>query len=370
MSDPSSIFLIVFLSLLGIHLIPVIIKSIGILTWKNKRADKRAEPISVIVCARNEENNLKELVPVLLNQDHPEFEVIIVLDRCFDESLAYLKSLENQYSNLKTLIVDYVPDQFHPKKFGLTLAIKGAKNDLVLLTDADCRPTSENWVLRFSQQFDDNIDFVLGFGPYLQEKSFLNHFIQYETFTTGFEYLSFTRLGLPYMAVGRNLAYRKSKFLENKGFNVYQGITGGDDDLLIQQMANSQNTKILIGSDTNTISKPKKNWKEYWAQKRRHLSVGKFYKKHSIVRHLIKSQIHLWLWVSFITLAILNIAPHVIWPAFVGLIALKGVFYWRSAQKMGQGYQFWITPILDFTYAFFIPVVGTVAFFRKNIPWK
>ena len=370
MSDPSTISLIVFLALLAIHFLPVLIKAIALFTWKDQNDQKEPQPISVIVCARNEEHNLKELLPLLLQQEHPNFEVIIVLDRCFDQSLDLLKSLEPEHPHLRTLIVDYVPDQFHPKKYGLTLAIKGAKNDLVLFTDADCRPNSKKWIMQFSQQFDDDTDFVLGFGPYQQSAGFLNHFIQYETFITGFEFISLARLGFPYMAVGRNLAYRKSKFLANRGFNIYQGITGGDDDLLIQQMANGHNTKVLMGSDAITLSEPKRNWRAYWTQKRRHLSVGKYYKKRSIVRHFIKTQIHIWLWVSFITLAILNIAPLVLWPSFVGFTLLKGVFYWRSAQKMGQGYQFWITPILDLTYALFIPVVGIAAFFRKNIPWK
>ena len=368
MSDLPTILPLVFIALQVLHLVSILIKSIAIATWKKE--NKEPKPLSIIVCARNEEENLKELIPILLNQNHPEFEVIIVLDRCEDHSFDYLKSLEPNHQNLKTLIVDFVPDQFHPKKFGLTLAIKDASFDWVLVTDADCRPNSEKWALRFSQHFQDTTDFVLGFGSYESKKGFLNQFIHYETFITSFDFLSMAILGLPYMGVGRNLAYRKSKFLANKGFNIYQGITGGDDDLLIQQMAQRKNTKIILGSDAITVSIPKQTWKEYWVQKKRHLSVGKFYKKSSIIRHLIKSQIHIWLWVSFITLAILNIAPYIIWPSFIGFTLLKGGGYWWSAQKMGQGYQFWITPILDFTYSFFIPVVSTVAFFRKNIVWK
>ncbi len=370
MLQPLDLLFVFFATCAGLHLGPVLVKALILILHKVKSATQGPQPVSIIVCARNEEKNLRELVPRLLDQDHPEFEVIIVLDRCFDQSLDFLKSLEPQHPNLRTLIVDYVPDQFHPKKFGLTLAIKGAKYEWVLLTDADCRPGSNQWASHMANQFESGADFVLGYSPYERKATFLNHFIQYETFITGFEYLAFALLRMPYMGVGRNLAYRKSLFLKAKGFNAFQGVTGGDDDLFVQHHARPTRSRIALQEEATTLSKPKTSWRAYWKQKRRHLSVGKFYRKSVILRHIWKSNIHLGLWLSFITLAILNFSPEIVWPVMLSIFAMKGLLFWWSAQKMGQGYQYWITPILDFTYAFFIPVTGIIAFFRKNIPWR
>ncbi len=359
-----------FMVLVGWHLLFLLIKFIALLTLSMKNQQAEPQPVSIIVCTRNEEENLRELVPLLLEQDHPNFEVIIVLDRCMDESLDYLKALEPKHPNLRTLIVDYVPDQFHPKKFGLTLAIKGAKSDWVLLTDADCRPTSNQWASIFSKEFSEGKDFVLGYSPYMKGTGFLHHHIQYETWTTAFEYYAMAKLGMPYMGVGRNLAYRKSVFLKAKGFNDYQSITGGDDDLFVQQLATRKNTSLVFGQEALTLSKPKTTWSGYWKQKLRHLSVGKYYKRSVVFWHVLRSNVHLGLWVSFLILAISNNEPLITWLTMLSLLLIKGLFFRWSAQKLGQGYQYWITPILDFSYAFFIPVVGTTAFFRKNIKWK
>lgn len=356
--------------LAGLHIVPVVIKTLVLIFTPTPVPSAENRPVTVIVCARNEEENLKELVPLLLEQDHPEYEVVIVLDRCFDESLAYMKSIEPKHPNLKTMIIDYVPDQFHPKKFGLTLAIKGAKYDWVLLTDADCRPVSSKWISGMAKHFSDHRDIILGYSPYIREKGALNAYIGYETFNTAFQYFSSARLGIPYMGVGRNLAYRKSLFLDNLGFGTFQSITGGDDDLFVQHYATRQNTGITLDPELMVYSKPKRKWSEYLNQKKRHYSVSKFYKPIIIFRHLLRGNIHLLLWLSFIILAFLNVETLLVCGTMIGVLALKGIFFKWSTQKMGQGYRFWFTPFLDLAYATFTPVISTVAFFRKNIRWN
>lgn len=366
---PEKILVFTFLTLAGLHLIPVLAKTLLLITTKPS-TQQGETPVSVIVCARNEHANLTELVPLLLEQDHPEYEMIIVLDRCFDQSLDYLKSLEPQHPNLRTLIIDHVPDQFHPKKFGLSLAIKGAKYNWVLLTDADCRPANTNWITGMASHFTDEHAIVLGYSPYEEEKSFLNAYIGYETFNTAFQYMSAARIGIPYMGVGRNLAYRKSLFLDNLGFGLHQSITGGDDDLFVQRHATKQNTAIAMGSDVLVHSKPKRKWDEYLRQKKRHYSVSKYYKPIIIFRHVLRGNIHLLLWLSFIILAALNVETLLVCGTMIGVLALKGIFFKWSTQKMGQGYKFWFTPLLDLAYATFTPLISTVAFFRKNIRWN
>ena len=370
MNNPEEILLLSFITLAGLHIIPVLIKTLLLVFTPEVKTNTPLEPVTVIVCARNEEENLKELVPLLLAQDHPNFEVVIVLDRCFDQSLDYLKSLEPDHPNLKTLIVDYVPDQFHPKKFGLTLAIKGSNHDWVLLTDADCRPASKRWVSGMAMHFRDDKQFVLGYSPYFRESGVLNAYIEYETFNTAFQYLSSSQLGIPYMGVGRNLAYRKSLFLAQLGFGSFQSITGGDDDLFVQYHAHRNNTVIATGKDLLVFSKPKKHLGSYLKQKKRHYSVSKYYKRIVLLRHIIRSNIHLLLWLSFIILAVSNVETLLVSGTMLGVLALKGIFFSWSTQKMGQGYRFWFTPLLDLAHAVFLPVISAISFFRKNIRWN
>ncbi len=236
-------------------------------------------PVSVIVCAQDEEQNLRELVPLLLEQQHPEFEVIIVEDRSNDNSFEYLLEESKKNPLLKIVRVDHKPGHVNGKKYALTLGIRSAKFDWILLTDADCRPSGNVWIADMVKEADDNTQFVLGFSAYRKLPGLLNSFIRFETLLTGIQYISYALLGRPYMGVGRNLAYRKSLFLSTKGFHPYLDTTGGDDDLFVNQHANKRNTKISIGSDSLVHSAPEQSWHGFYVQKIRHLSVGKYYKR-------------------------------------------------------------------------------------------
>ncbi|MEM9326407.1 MAG: glycosyltransferase [Bacteroidota bacterium] len=366
----SEIIFYLFMGAAGAHLLISLINSLAVITYRPPEPQAPPPPISIIVCTRNEEKNLRELLPLLLSQNYASYEVSIVLDRCFDNSLDFLKSLEPDHPNLKTLIVDYLPDQFHPKKYGLTLAIKGAQHQWVLLTDADCRPNSDQWLTSMAAAMDDQTDAVIGYSPYLRDKGFLNAFIQYETFLTAWYYASSALLGFAYMGVGRNLAYRKSLFIASKGFNRFQGITGGDDDLFLQHHVHRKRTQVLLGSKSLVWSKPKTSWSDYFKQKKRHLSVGRFYKKPVVAKHLLRTSFHLLLWLCFIILASLKFEVITISAVLIGVLAAKALLFWGSARKMGHGYPYWITPLLDFAYALFIPAMGLVSFFRRRIKWK
>jgi len=239
---------------------------------------KEQRPVSVIVCAHDEEENLIEQVPLLLQQDYPQFEIIIVEDRCNDGTYDYLLQATKEHERLKMVRVTHKPDHINGKKFALTLGIKAARYDWVLLTDADCRPASTKWISQMTSQFEEPAKIVLGYSPYIKTPGLLNAFIRFESFLTGIQFIGIALLGKPYMGVGRNLAYRKEVFLNAKGFNSHLDVTGGDDDLFVNQHATKENTRVSIGPDALVFSKPKESWTEYFYQKFRHLSVGKLYK--------------------------------------------------------------------------------------------
>ena len=206
-------------------------------------------PVSVIVCAHDEEQNLRDLIPLLLSQNHPDFEIIIVDDRSNDGTFDLLLQETSKDHRLRMVHVNRTPQLFNAKKYALTLGIKAAKYEWLLLTDADCRPDSKNWISSFTKHFSQTTQFVLGFSPYEKRPGILNAFIRFETLMSGIQYLSFASLGIPYMGVGRNLSYRRSKFLAEKGFNNFIKTTGGDDDLFVNQHARKANTAVCIEVD-------------------------------------------------------------------------------------------------------------------------
>ncbi len=209
---------------------------------KDARQSDGSLPVSVVICAHDEEENLRRLIPVLLAQDYPKFEIVIVNDRSNDNTFDMLLEETGKDHRLRMVHVSNAPPHVNGKKYGLTLGIKAAQYEWILLTDADCQPKNERWLRAMTAGFEQDKKFVLSYSPYYREPGFLNAFIRYESVFAAIQYLSFALLGNPYMGVGRNMAYRKSFFLEVKGFNNFLNVTGGDDDLFVNQHARGKET--------------------------------------------------------------------------------------------------------------------------------
>jgi glycosyltransferase involved in cell wall biosynthesis len=326
--------------------------------------------VSVIVCAHDEEENLKELIPLLLSQNHPSFEVIIVNDRSNDSTFDFLREETKKDSRLRSVYIEHLPEHVDGKKYAITLGIKAAKNEWILLTDADCRPENNEWINAMAAQCSDKTTFVLSYSPYQTKPGFLNKFVRFESLITAMQYIGFALMRNPYMGVGRNLAYRKSFFLEKKGFNNLMSITGGDDDLFVNQYATGSNTAISLGVDSLVYSVPKKTWKSFFHQKVRHLSVGKKYKfKHRFLLGLFALT---WLLSWFVGIPLLFFFT----PAYIigAVLALRVIMLFItvrvSAKHLSQKFEAWPIVFLDFLYCIYYISTGLVALLTKKVQWR
>lgn len=236
-------------------------------------------PVSVVIAARNEYQQLRNNLPLILNQNYPYFEVIVVNHASNDDTASLLKELKIKYKNLKVIHIEKDLNFFHGKKFPLSIGIKSAQYDTLLLTDADCQPVSQQWITNMASSYTGNTEVVLGYGPYIFQKGLINTIIRYDTFLVAMQYLSYALAGKPYMGVGRNLSYKKNLFYKNKGFTSHYNISSGDDDLFISSVANKKNTHIELSPESFMYSKPKQTFKEWITQKKRHLSTGGSYPK-------------------------------------------------------------------------------------------
>jgi len=265
--------------------------------YRLKDGNNLTPPVSVIIAARNEYLNLQNYLPSVLEQDYPEFEVVVVNDASDDDTNELLQDFTRKYSNLKVIQFARNLNFFKGKKFPLSLGIKSAAHDVLLFTDADCRPRDKQWIRRMASHYDDQTEIVLGYGAYQTGKGVLNTLIRYDTFHVAVQYLSFSLMGLPYMGVGRNLSYRKSLFYRLKGFTSHYKIASGDDDLFINRAASAKNTTIEVSPESHTISVPAKRWRDYIRQKKRHLTTAKHYRwkfKFLLTAYSV-SQIFVWL---------------------------------------------------------------------------
>lgn len=248
--------------------------------YKNRpKTSSHSHPVSVIICARDEAANLAKNLPgSLLQQYHTTHEVIVVDDNSFDDSKYLLEAFQKTYKQLHVIELKQEAQLIPGKKFPLSIGIKTAKHEIVLLTDADCIPASEYWINNMQAAYDDETEIILGYGPFHKKNGLLNKIIRWETFHTALQYLSYALAGQPYMGVGRNLSYKKQVFYRLKGFTAHNHIPSGDDDLFINKAANKRNTRINIDPDTFTLSDPPKSWGQWKKQKTRHYSTGRFYK--------------------------------------------------------------------------------------------
>ena len=244
------------------------------------------EGVSVILCAHNESYNLSQYLQFLLTQDYPEYEVIVVDDGSEDDTRAVIERYMTRDPRLHMTFVPYGARVGSTKKLALTLAAKAAQYDYLLLTDADCRPESNQWIREMMKGFQSPItnqqspiSIVLGFGAYFYDKGHLNRLVRFDTLFNGLHYLGAALCGHPYMGVGRNLAYRKDFFFESGGFTHLMANRAGDDDLFVNHVATRENTAVVVSRDSIVWSPAKTTMREWWQQKRRHLSVSPSYRR-------------------------------------------------------------------------------------------
>lgn len=307
------------------------------------------KPISIIICAKNEAKNLKENLPFFIKQHYENFELVLINDSSTDNTLAVFKEFKKQFPD-KIKIVDVKANEqfWGNKKYALTLGIKAASNEYLLFSDADCKPVSENWAQEMTHKFTQKKHIILGYGSYKKDKrSLLNKLIRFETLLTAIQYFSYSKIGIPYMGVGRNLAYTKSLFFKTNGFVNHMHLKSGDDDLFINQIATKHNTSICYSSDSFTVSSPKTNLKSWIQQKRRHISTANYYKKHHqfLLATFYNSQLLFWLLGSVLLIALYN------WQLIVVLIItrflVQYIVLWNAAKKLQEKDIVVLTPVLE-----------------------
>lgn len=345
----------------------------GRVAWYKKpaTAPRPQVPVTILVSAHNESPNLRKLLPRLLEQDYPNFEILIVDDRSSDYSHTWLEEESKKDARVRSLHIEQTPRHFTPKKWALTMGIKHATHDVVLLTDADCEPNSPHWLTAMAANFEkEGVKINLGFSQYRKLSGFLNTFIRFETLYTGMLYMGAALARSPYMGVGRNLAYRRSFFLERKGFLAHKEILSGDDDLFINYNANKRNTAVTLGPESLVLSNPKTSWSSWFHQKVRHWTAGKQYRAGSRIS-LGLFMLSQWLfWITFVLLLSLRIEPNVVLGVFVVRTILLYYLLIQGSKKLGAPFISPLLLLLDLLMVIYQLWIGVVAFFTKQTKWK
>ena len=330
---------------------------------------KKTAPVSIVVAAHNEAHHLPKLLSALLAQEYPVFEIVLVLDRCTDNSLEVLKAFQDA-PHLLVIEIDETSAGFSGKKYALHKGIEAAKYELLAFTDADCVPRSNQWLKHVSTAFGPDTAIAIGYSPYQRFPGLLNRLIRYETITVALQYFSMAQLGHPYMGVGRNMAYRKTFYTTKRGFGQFSATTGGDDDLFISHHATSSNINSYYSVDSFVDTIPKQTWRSWFKQKQRHLSVGKHYRKsHQLILSLLSaSQIGFWL--TFVILAAVEAVLLSLVLCYLCRIICLMLFFGKGLRKLGDNFEWWWIPVLDVIYTTYLMTIGPVGYFTKRVKWS
>lgn len=341
------------------------------IAFHRKRPSSAMEaPVSVLVCARNEERHLRSLIPELMDQDYPEYEVVVVDDSSWDDTPDILRAFEVRYPNLKVVTLDDEAQRMSGKKFAVTMGIKAAAHNLLLFTDADCRPSGSSWLRHMAAPLNENKAVSIGYSPYQPTTGVLGHLIRYDAFFTGVQYLSFALAGLPYMGVGRNLGYRKDLFMEHGGFKSHLDLQSGDDDLFVNEVAHKANTGVVLGDAAITRSEPKTSWQAWWRQKRRHLTTGIRYR--AVHKALLGLYPLSWLVFHAALVGALVFHTPVVW-IIAPLILRWGMqiaIFSRAANLLGDRGVAWFAPLSEAFVLAFTPTVMLANMIQPPKQWK
>lgn len=336
-----------------------------------KTTSQVTTPISVIVCSKNEAKNLRNNIPKWLDQNYPNLQLVLINDASIDETkevIAEFAALDNRIT-----VVDVENNEafWANKKYALTLGIKRAKHKLLLFTDADCAPASKDWITEMAAAFSDKKELVLGYGAYIKTKgSFLNALIRFETVLTALQYFGQAMWGRTYMGVGRNLGYTTDLYYGQSGFMSHMQVPSGDDDLFVNGASDSNNTALCFHPDSFTYSEPKKSFKEWRTQKRRHINVAHLYKK----RDRFTLGLFYLSQVLFLMLSVALLGLQYKWELVMIIICIRYLITWfvvgRVAIKLKERDLAFIYPVLEVFLILFQLSIFISNLIAKPTRWK
>ena len=312
-------------------------------------------PLSVIIYAHESCEDLKQNLPLILEQDYPTFEVIVITDGADDGTIDYLTWLRTQYPHLYH---SFIPDSsryISHKKLGLTLGIRAARHDWIVTTDTGCHPRSNQWLRLLARNFTPDTQVVLGYSGYERGKGWLHKRIDFDNLFTHIRCLGFALGGNPYMGFGRNMAYRKGLYYRHKGFSGHLNLLRGEDDLFINRVANGNNTRVETQAEAVMLRCPCTRAKDWREEKIGYASTARFYRgvqRYGAGLETLTRLLFHAAWMMTATVCALHahwLGTGIAALAFLLRLILQGYVIKKNAKTLGESRRYYLTlPVFDF----------------------
>jgi cellulose synthase/poly-beta-1,6-N-acetylglucosamine synthase-like glycosyltransferase len=328
-------------------------------------------PVSVIICAHNEAENLKRFLKVVLIQQYPQFEVILVNDASTDNTIDVMVDYYTRNTNVRILnITANEKKGYAGKKYALLKGVELARFDTIVLTDADCRPATTHWLSHMVGAYMNGTGIVLGYSPFEKRKGFLNKFIRYENVVTAMLYIGFAKAGLPYMGVGRNLSYKKELFNTTDVFQKYKALPTGDDDLFINAVAKGHNTEVCLNKNAFTYTQASVTFKEWLNKKRRHLRSGFKYKFHHRLLLFVFALSGLLFYAAATVLFVSMFSLKISLTVFIFVLLLKWLLSFNVYRKLQATDLLLFSFLLDVLYVLYLLFVFFLLLLKPKNNWN
>lgn len=308
--------------------------------------------LSIIIAAKNEEKSINSLFDSLEKSNYPKenFEVIIVDDNSSDKTAELVQSRVSGNNNY--VFIKAENKEFEGKRGALSIGIKSAKNNFIIITDADCKP-EPSWLNEMASALDYGYDFVFGAAPIQKGKTLVEKLSAFENLRNTYLTIAAVGLNIPYSAAARSFAFRKTSFERIGGYSKTIETLSGDDDLLLREAVKN---KMLIGtviqSDSLVYSSAPKNFEHYFQQKKRHLQTSFHY--------LFKQKMFLGFWhlinlISLLSITLMFISPFLALPFAVKLVYDLFVVI-KHQKELGHNFKFYEILYLQILFEVFVAV--------------
>jgi len=235
-------------------------------------------PVSIIISVKKSGIDLLRFLSNILEQDYPTFEIIVVTDEISSDDEETLIRLKNQFSNLYSTHVPEDTRNISRKKLALTLGIKASKYDKLLFTEPDSLTHSEYWISSMIRHFSDKKTIVLGLSAFENANSLSQKFMAYDYFFSNLQMISLALFNHPYAGNGRNMAYTKEHFIEQKGYVKHRILKQGEDDLFINEIASGKNTAVELSANSVILTEIN-DFRDWKCHKIDRMSTQRFYKR-------------------------------------------------------------------------------------------
>jgi len=326
-------------------------------------------PVSLVICARSEARALEALVPMLMEQDHREFEVVVVNDRSEDDTWELLQVMKPLHPRLRPVNIQADEKFNYGKKLALGVGVRAAKYPNVLLTDADCVPASKDWISLMCAGFDKGKQIVVGHSPYAYQPGIANVLERYDGTMKTIQYMSFAMAGFPYMGVGRNLGYTGELFFHSKGAKRHGHLMSGDDDLFINEVARANNTAVVAVPDSFMTTRPTDGLGTWFRRKRRHYTTAAHYRFGHQVLLILLPLARTVFWAALLWLAIQGRWREVLVGLSVELFVFLPITI-AAMRRLQAGLLSWFAIPLEWLFLILDPLLYASTILVKPKRWK